>query len=202
MYPSRCLNRESNREKKKASAPTPAATTKYRELACPLYRDRRHDPRKPAPGWRQATSSQPSPGMPADQGPQPKHLLCPLGLHPAPPMFPPHPVALDERCHRRHIQEPCRIPRVWPPAPVFRRFLSIRWDHRDFNSRVVKDRHRTLDECCSPLRMLARNWVVNQRNTTHPIYPSTPIANIWGRAHAYCDMLLASKAFRFWGLSY
>ena len=95
-------------------------------VSCPSYRDRRRVPRRPARGWRQATSSQPSQGMPANQGPQPKHLLCPSGLHPAPPMFPPRSVALDERCHRRHMQESCRIRRVWLAAPVFRRFLSIR----------------------------------------------------------------------------
>jgi hypothetical protein len=45
----------------------------------------------------------------------------------------------------------------------------FRWDHFDFNSRTVKNRHDTLDECCSPFRMLARSWVVNQCNAMHPM---------------------------------
>jgi hypothetical protein len=48
-------------------------------------------------------------------------------------------------------------------------FCRFGWDHFDFNSRTVEDRHRTLDECYSPLWTLASNWVVNQRNTMHPM---------------------------------
>jgi hypothetical protein len=49
---------------------------------------------------------------------------------------------------------------------AFRRFGR---DRPDFDSGILKDRHRTLDECCSPLWMLARNRVGNQRNTMHPM---------------------------------
>jgi hypothetical protein len=48
-------------------------------------------------------------------------------------------------------------------------FWRFGWDHFDFNSRAVEDRHDIRDECCSPFRLLARSWVVNQCNAMHPV---------------------------------